>query len=395
MNKFGKRLWAEIDLDNLIYNFRIMKNSLPAGTLACCVIKADAYGHNAIRVATELQAAGADWMAVSNIEEALEVRNAGIDLPLLVLGYTPVECVSDLCEYNISQCVYSLEYARALSDGATKCGGVINAHIKIDTGMGRIGFISDADNTVSEIVQACDLPGISPEGIFTHFAMSDCGKRGEDFTRSQITRFSRLVDEFKARGLNFKYVHSSNTAAALEYPEFSMNMARIGIALYGMLPSAEMENRPALKPVMALKTIVSHVKEVEAGTTVSYGCRFVADRKMKIATVPMGYADGFWRSNLGGGVKLLVHGKPVNIIGSICMDQLMLDVTDVENVRMGDEITVFGDADGICSCDDIALANNTINYEIVCSIGKRVPRAFIKNGQIDEIRLGLIDTIIK
>ena len=395
MNNFGKRLWAEINLDNLIYNFNAVKKLLPQGTLACCVIKADAYGHNAVRVAAELQDAGADWMAVSNIEEALELRNSGITLPLLILGYTPPECASELCKNNISQCVYSLEYARQLSEYANDCGGLINVHIKIDTGMGRIGFACGNEATVSEIIDACKLPGISPEGIFTHFAMSDCGECGEDFTRAQARSFITLVNELKTRGLDFKYVHSSNTAAALDYPEFSMNMARIGIALYGLLPSDTLRNTQRLKPVMSLKTVISHVKDIEAGATVSYGCRFVADRPMKIATVPMGYADGFWRSNLDGGVKLLIHGKRVKIIGSICMDQLMLDVTDVENVRMGDEVTVFGDAEGICPCDTIAHANNTINYEIICSVGKRVPRVFIKNGEIDEIRLGLIDTIIK
>lgn len=395
MNNFGKRLWAEINLDNLIYNFRAVKDLLPRDTLACCVIKADAYGHNAVRVATELQHAGADWMAVSNIEEALELRNSGITLPLLILGYTPPECAEELCRNDISQCVYSLEYAQALSLYAQNFGGVINAHIKIDTGMGRIGFACNDEDTASQIIDLCRLPGIAAEGIFTHFAMSDCGERGEDFTHKQAKCFTALVNELKERGMDFKYVHSSNTAAALDYPEFSMNMARIGIALYGLLPSDEIRNIQDFKPVMALKTVVSHVKYIDAGATISYGCRFVADKPMKIATVPMGYADGFWRSNLDGGVELLVRGKRARIIGSICMDQLMLDVTDIDDVRMGDEVTVFGDADGICSCDSIAHANNTINYEIICAVGKRVPRVFIKNGQIDEIRLGLIDSIIK
>ena len=395
MNNFGKRLWAEINLDNLIYNFRTVRELLPKSSLICCVIKADAYGHNASRVAVELQSAGADWMAVSNIEEALELRSSGITLPLLILGYTPPECVMDLCKYNISQCVYSLEYAKALSFYAQKSGVVVNAHIKVDTGMGRIGFVCDNESTISEIAEASKLPGIATEGIFTHFAMSDCGTRGEDFTNSQAEKFKLLLNELNSLGMKFKYVHSSNSAATLDYPEFSMNMARAGILLYGLLPSTEMVNKPDLKPVMALKTVVSHVKTVDAGTTVSYGCRFVAQKQMKIATVPMGYADGFWRSNLGGGVELLLRGKRAKIIGSICMDQLMLDVTDIEGVCMGDEVTVFGDADGVCSCDKIARANNTINYEIICSVGKRVPRVFIKNGQIDEIRLGLIDTVIK
>lgn len=395
MNNFGKRLWAEIDLDNLIYNFRALQAVLPDDALTCCVIKADAYGHNATRVAAELESAGADWLAVSNIEEALEIREAGIRSPLLVLGYTPPECAYELYANNVSQCVYSLEYAKALSAHAQACNGVVKVHIKIDTGMGRIGFVADDQATVEEIIQACSLDGLVAEGIFTHFAMSDCGVRGEDFTRSQARDFQKVVDELRARGVEFRYLHTSNSAAALDYPEFSMDMVRIGIALYGLLPSDEIRNKISLRPVMALKTIVSHVKTIAVGKTVSYGCRFVADRPMKIATVPMGYADGFWRSNMNGGVGLLLHNKRVKIIGSICMDQLMLDVTDIDEVRPGDEVVVFGDADGICTCDDIATANGTINYEIVCSVGKRVPRVFIKNGRIDEVRLGLIDSVTK
>lgn len=393
MKGFWKRLWTEINLDNLIYNYQAVRASVNPDTLICCVVKANAYGHNAPRVAIELQGAGADWFAVSNVEEAMELRNAGVDRPILILGYTPPECAPMLSENCISQCVYSLEYARELSSAAEKHGMRVSAHIKVDTGMGRIGFSCDARGA-EEIIAACALEGISAEGIFTHFAVSDSAEDGEGFTRGQIAKFDLVLGTLKSAGLEFRYIHSANSAAAVDYPEFSMNMVRVGILLYGLLPSAELRNAPRLKPVMALKTVVSHVKTIDKGATVSYGCDFVADSRMTVATVPMGYADGFWRSNRGGGVPLLVHGEKARIIGRICMDQMMLDVSHIGGVRMGDEVTVFGDGGLVCTVDDVAAANNTINYEIICSVGKRVPRVFIKNGCVDSVHLGLLDTTV-
>lgn len=393
MKGFWKRLWTEINLDNLIYNFQAVRSSVKPDALICCVVKANAYGHNAPRVALELQGAGADWFAVSNVEEAMELRNAGVERPILILGYTPPECAGMLSENSISQCAYSLEYARELSYAAEKHGTRVSVHIKVDTGMGRIGFSCDARGS-EEIISACALDGISAEGIFTHFAVSDCAEDGEAFTRDQVVKFDRLLSTLRSEGLEFRYIHSANSAAAVDYPEYSMNMVRVGILLYGLLPSAELRNAPQLKPVMALKTVVSHVKTIDKGATVSYGCDFVADRHMTVATVPMGYADGFWRSNRDGGVPLLLHGEKAKIIGRICMDQMMLDVSHIDNVRMGDEVTVFGDDGLICTVDDVAVANSTINYEIICSVGKRVPRVFIKNGRVDSVHLGLLDTTV-
>jgi alanine racemase len=297
-----------------------------------------------------------------------------------------------LAENNISQCVYSLDYANQLSYYATKEAVNIKAHIKIDTGMGRIGFQHDSTSIIDDVYTSCNLNGIIPEGIFTHFAVSDCGEGGRTFTLDQHKRFSDIVRRLESKGLCFEYKHCSNSAAAVDYPEFQMNMVRAGIVLYGLMPSGDTVTVPDLKPVMSLKTVVSHVKRISRGATISYGCDFVADREMTIATVPMGYADGFWRSNVKADTSLLIRGKKAPIVGRICMDQLMLDVSEIQDVKLGDIVTVFGDSDGVNTVDALAYSNDTINYEIVCSIGKRVPRVFVKDGHFDGIHLGILDT---
>ncbi len=395
MNSLWKRLWTEINLDNLIYNFNCIKKNISKNTLTCCVVKANAYGHHAPRVAQALQAAGADWFAVSNIEEALQLRNEGVSLPIVILGYTPVDCVAILAMNNISQCVYSLDYAKMLSRQAKEQNCSVKIHIKVDTGMGRIGFqCDDIAKATEEISSACALEGLISEGIFTHFAVSDCGEDGKEFSHAQYKQFCKLISCLERKGLHFLLKHNANSAAVLDYPEFQMDMVRVGIILYGLLPSHSTIEKLPLKPVMSLKTIISHVKTVKKGTTISYGCDFVADREMTVATVPMGYADGFFRSNGKNDVCLLVHGQRAKIIGRICMDQLMLDVSGIENVNIGDEVTVFGDELLLNTVDDFAAKNGTINYEIICSVGKRVPRVFIKDSKVDGIHLGVLDTTV-
>ena len=394
MEKFWKRLWTEINLDNLIYNFKLLKASVSDNTKMCCVVKANAYGHNAPQVASTLEQAGADWFAVSNIEEAIELREFGIKIPILILGYTPPECAAILSASNISQCVYSLEYADKLSKCAVENNCLVNIHIKLDTGMGRIGYQCKEVSCIDEILASCRKQGLICEGIFTHFAKSDCGEDGKEFTDNQYKLFQEVVSALSAEGVCFKYSHCANSAAAIEYPEYNLDMVRVGILLYGLMPSSKTRSLPQLKPVMSLKTVVSHVKRVSVGATVSYGCEFVADREMTVATVPMGYADGFWRSNSKTDFSLLIRGQRARIIGKICMDQLMLDVTDIEGVSLGDEVTVFGDSGLINTVDDLASANATINYEIVCSVGKRVPRVFIKDGRVNSVHLGLLDTTL-
>ncbi len=392
MNNFWKRIWTEINLDNLIYNFESVRARLAPSTKLCCVVKANAYGHHAPKVASSLEKAGADFFAVSNIEEAVQLRSEGIVGPILILGYTPAECAPILAENDISQCVYSSEYAKELSRYALDCGVKVKAHIKLDTGMGRIGFQYDRGlNVINEIIDSCKLSGLTAEGIFTHFALSDAGELGKAFTLGQYEKFREITSALEDNGITFQYKHCSNSAAAMDYSTVGLDMVRVGIILYGLLPSDSISNIPPLKPVMTLKTIVSHVKEIDVGDTVSYGCDFVADKRMKIATVPMGYADGFWRSNSKNSVPMLIKGKKASIVGRICMDQLMLDVTDIDDVKMGDEVTVFGEGNSV---DDLARANDTINYEIICAVGRRVPRVFIQDGKQESIHLGILDTTI-
>ena len=395
MNSYWKRLWTEINLDNLLCNFNVIKQRLGDSTKICCVVKANAYGHHAPKIASVLENAGADMFGVSNIEEALQLRNAAIKAPILILGYTPPECAYVLAENNITQCVYSLEYARCLSENLSEHNRSINVHIKIDTGMGRLGFQCDEKSgAVSQILDVSKLAGLNIEGIFTHFAVSDNGEKGKSFTNKQYNKFTEIVTELENKGLTFKCKHCSNSAAAIMYPEFSMDMVRAGLILYGLLPSDEVLLDVELKPVMSLKSVVSNIKTINKGDTVSYGCDFVATEKMKIATVPMGYADGFFRSNTKNNVSLIVKGKKAPIIGRICMDQLMLDVSSVDGLEIGDEVVVFGDEQGVNSADDFAKANGTINYEIICSVGKRVPRVFALNDEIESVHLGLLNTFI-
>ena len=396
MNGFWKRLWTEINLDNLLHNFNTVKAHLSIGTKICCVVKANAYGHHAPKIAAVLEQAGADMFAVSNIEEALQLRKSNIKAPVLILGYTPAECASVLAENDISQCVYSFEYAKLLSDSLSNTNNTIKTHIKIDTGMGRLGYQYDCQlSAVSQIIRTSQLDGIEVEGIFTHFAVSDGGERCKSFTVGQFEKFKEITDSLERNGMIFKYKHCSNSAATVVYPNFEMDMVRAGLILYGLTPSDEVKYRDSvLKPVMSLKSVISYVKDIDTGDTVSYGCDFVADKKMKIATVPMGYADGFGRSNAIHDVFLTVRGQKAPIIGRICMDQLLLDVTHVHDVAIGDEVTVFGTTENCNSVDDIAAANGTINYEIICSVGKRVPRVFIQNGKTDGIHLGLLDTSV-
>lgn len=386
-----RRTWAEIDIDCLRFNYNKIRKCVSDASEICCVVKANGYGHNALRVARELSALGALWFAVSNIEEALQLRYGGIDASVLILGYTPVSCATLLAENDISQCVYSYEYAAALAR-ENQSSKKIKIHIKSDTGMGRIGFSTvnteDAVASIDEICAICKLGGLDPEGIFTHFAISDGGESGRNYTESQYRRFMNLIDALDKEGVHFKYKHCSNSAAVFEYPEYQMDMVRAGIVLYGLLPSNEVK-APELRPVMSLKSVVSFVKDVKKGTPLSYGCEYVAPEDMRVATVPIGYADGFFRTNFSGGGKVVVNGVQADIVGRVCMDQMMIDVSGIENVSMGDEVLLFG-REGI-TADTLAKVNGTINYEIICAVGERVPRVFKKDGEVVDI----VDAVFK
>ncbi len=390
MSEFFKRTWAEINLDAVEHNLTAIRGQLKPETMVCCVVKADAYGHGAEMLAAEYERLGANWLAVSNLEEALQLRNAGIQLPILILGYTPPCCAEELNRLNITQTILSAEYAQKLSAEAVSANVTVRAHIKLDTGMSRIGFVyqnqaRDA-RVIGEIAEACKLPGLNTEGIFTHFAVADEGDDGKEYTLAQYGSFTKAVSLLEQRGIKFRIRHCANSAAVLDYPEMQMDMVRPGIILYGWLPSPQVHNKISLIPVMELKSIVSMVKTVKPQTSVSYGRRFVTEQETTIATVPIGYADGYPRGLYVQG-SMLVHGRRAKIIGRVCMDQLMLDVSAIPDVREGDTVTVIGrDGHNEITADELADYSGTINYELVCMISKRVPRVYFKGGsQVGEL----------
>ena len=384
-----KRTWAEISLNAIEHNYNVIRNKVADDTKVCCVIKADGYGHGAVELSQIYEKLGADFFAVSNIDEGIEIRKSGSKLPIVILGYTPVSEAENLAEYDISQAVFSLEYAKELSEKCVEEDCICKMHIKVDSGMSRIGFMCQEfprdEYSIEEICEACCLPNLEVEGLFTHFCVSDEDAEGREFTNKQYENFIHVRDSLKKRGVDISVVHCSNSGAIEDYPETCCDMVRAGIILYGLAPSSKLADRLDLVPAMTLKTVVAFVKEVQKGATISYGRTFTADRKMKIATVPIGYADGFIRQNAKDGY-MMVNGKKAKIVGRICMDQTMLDVTDIEDVKTGDEVVVFGTGEnGEPTADSLAENTGTINYETVCLVGKRVPRVYIKDGKIENV----------
>ena len=384
-----KITWAEISLNAIEHNYNVIRNKVADDTKVCCVIKADGYGHGAVELSQIYEKLGADFFAVSNIDEGIEIRKSGSKLPIVILGYTPVSEAKNLAAYNISQAVFSLEYAKELSEKCVEEDCICKMHIKVDSGMSRIGFMCQEfprdEYSIEEICEACCLPNLEVEGLFTHFCVSDEDAEGREFTNKQYENFIHVRDSLKKRGVDISVVHCSNSGAIEDYPETCCDMVRAGIILYGLAPSSKLADRLDLVPAMTLKTVVAFVKEVQKGATISYGRTFTADRKMKIATVPIGYADGFIRQNAKDGY-MTVNGKKAKIVGRICMDQTMLDVTDIEDVKTGDEVVVFGTGEnGEPTADSLAENTGTINYETVCLVGKRVPRIYIKDGKIENV----------
>ena len=373
MKKFFKRTWAEVNLQNLIKNLDIIKGITSKNTKIMAVIKADAYGHGSAYVAKTLAQNGVKSFAVSNLEEAIALRNSEIDDEILVLGPTPVEYHKTLAEFGIVQAVHSLEYANELNTVAEQ---KIEVHIKLDTGMSRLGFVSSAG--YAEIArELISMKNLNPSGIFSHLSHAD-GKDSDAVahTEKQVQCFDKAVAEFKDVFPNLK-THIQNSAGIVNLPQLEYDYVRPGIVLYGIDPANSEQNEPKFHPVMALKTCVSMVKELKQGTPVGYSRNFIAPHDMKIATVPIGYADGYLRTLSSGG-KMLVHGKFASIIGNVCMDQLMLDVTGIDNVKEGDAVTAFGaDGDEELTAEALADIAGTIGYEIVCLVNKRVQRVYI------------------
>ncbi len=376
-------VWAEINLDNLAHNMREIRRLTDKNALITAVIKADGYGHGAKYIADTLLENGADRFAVAVLDEALELRGFGIKEQILVMGYTGPERAKDLVEKDVEQAVYSYDVAEAISKEAVKQNKNAKIHIKIDTGMGRIGLMPNED-AVYLVKRISELPNLTIEGMFTHFAVADETDKG--YTYKQFDKFKWMFGRLEEEGVKINVRHCGNSATIIDLPDMHLDMVRAGIILYGLAPSEDvMLDRIDLKQVMSLKVRISHVKEIEKDESVSYGRKFIASKNSKIASLPIGYADGYTRM-LSGKADALIGGKRVPIAGRICMDQCMIDVTGIDGVNVGDEVVLYGEQKGaFIAIDEIADKLGTINYEIVCMVGRRVPRVYIKDGEIVNI----------
>ena len=373
MDDARKRTWAEIDLDRLAHNYRALRALTDPSCRFMGVVKANAYGHGAVAVARELEALGADYLSVACLDEALELRQAGIQAPILILGITPLEYAGALLDHGIAQTVGDLETAEALSRAASAAGKPLTVHLKVDTGMSRLGFLCDEDHmgqTAEAIGRAWALPGLRWEGIFTHFANAD---GDEAYTMRQFTRFLDLLDSLAARGITFPIRHCASSAAVLNYPCTHLDMIRPGIALYGHYPAPGMEHTCGLEPVMALKSRVAAVRDLPAGTAVSYGCTRVLERDSRVAVLPVGYADGYFRL-FSNALEVQVREGRAPILGRVCMDMCMVDVTDIPGVSAGDEAVLYGDQVPVEAGAELV---GTIQYELLCDVSPRVPRVYL------------------
>ena len=378
-----RRVEADIDLSAIRYNIKTVQALNPSDKKTLLVIKADAYGHGAVTLAGEL-ADLADYFATATMDEAVELRKSGVTLPILILGYTDPSEYETGIENDITLAIYDADRAAVLSETAVKMNKKAKVHIKVDSGMSRIGF-QCTEGDVSEAEKLLKLPGLDVEGIFTHYAKADYENKSDAMT--QYEKFSWFVSEMEKRGADFKIRHIDNSAGAMEIHSEGFDMMRLGIVIYGLYPSEEIDKSVVLKPAMTLKARVVHVKELEAGRGVGYGWTYVTDKPTKVATVSVGYADGYPRALSNKG-RVLIHGQYAPIIGRVCMDQIMVDVTDLgEAVKVGDEVVLFGtQGENHISIEEVAEPANSFNYEMACHIARRVPRVYFRDGQkIEEV----------
>lgn len=382
-----KRTWAEIDLDALRFNYRTIRKHIGSKVKFLGVVKADAYGHGAVKVAGLLQEEGADYLAVSSIDEAMELRLNGINMPILILGHTPKEQVNRLIEYNITQAVSCKAKAIEYSEEAVRCGGNLNVHIKIDTGMSRLGYLCDGSffsQGIEGIVEALKLPGLSAEGIFTHFAMADeDDDESVEYTDHQFELFCNVIKEVEEQwGNKFAIKHCANTGATAGRSEMFLDMVRPGLLLYGYGSYAK---SMGLRRVMTLKTTVSTIKIYPKNTRISYGGIYTTNETTRVGVLPYGYADGFLRA-LSNKALLMTKEGPARVLGRICMDMCMVDITNKPSVDVGSEVEIFGENNPIEELADMA---GTIPYELTCAVSKRVPRIYFSDGKIIDSELML------
>ena len=381
--KLPSRIQADIDLDAFAFNLESIKNNLKEDTKIITVLKADGYGHGALPLAREAVKDPRVWgVAVATVDEAEELRQGGIRKPLLILGYTYEENYEQIAREEFRPAVFKLSMARKLSQAAVKNNTVVNVHIKIDTGMSRIGY-RDLETAVPEIMEISRLPGIRIEGLFTHFARAD--EKKTDPAYVQFRKFQEFQKALEAQGLEIPICHCSNSAGIIRMPEANLNAVRAGVILYGLYPSEDVEKEPVpLKPVMELKSHIAYIKTVEAGVQISYGGTFTTQRETRVATIPVGYADGYARglSNKG---SVLIRGKRAPILGRVCMDQFMVDVTDIPQAQELDEVVLLGrSGDEQITMEELGELSGRFNYEFACCISKRVPRIYFKGGQVTE-----------
>jgi alanine racemase len=383
-------IWAEIDLSAIAHNVRELRRRTDPGAKVMAVVKANGYGHGAVEAARTALASGAGWLGVARLPEAVALREAGLDAPILVFGYTPPADAGRLVDFDLRQSVYSIEAAQAYSGAASARGRRTRVHLKVDTGMGRLGMVPAAlsgrdpgsgvgADVIREAAAIARLPGLSVEGIFTHFAAAD----GADLSSAQrqLALFMEVLSALRKNGMEFAVRHAANSAGLIALPEAHLDLVRPGIAIYGLTPSDEIDlTGISLKPAMTLKTRIIHLKTVPAGTAISYGMTYRAPQPTVIATVPAGYADGYRRLFSSRG-SMLVHGRRVPVVGRVCMDLTMLDVGAVPDARVEDEVVIFGrQGDEFIPADDLARDLGTINYEIVCDLTARVPRLYQEKG---------------
>jgi alanine racemase len=384
------RTWAEINLDHLVHNYGAFKNLIanknqwenPKGSSSrkdvriMAVIKANAYGHGSLDIAKKLTELGINYFAVASLDEAIELRRNKIQLPILVFTDTPVARCEEIVEHNITQTIFHRALAKRLSQVSLKTGKKAKVHVKIDTGMNRVGF--HLDTATEKIKEISTYPGVELEGIYTHFACAD--EKDRFYTNKQFQGFMNMIQKLQDHGIHIPIKHACNSAAAIAYPEMHLDMVRIGIALYGCYPSSNFDkDQIPLKPVMSVKSSVVRINHIESGEIISYGGIFKTERKSRIVTIPIGYADGFTRI-LTKKAFVLIHGQRVPVVGNICMDQCMVDTTDIhEDIQMGDEVVIFGEQEGEkILAEDLGDLLGTINYEILTMVSRRVPRYYIQ-----------------
>lgn len=382
-------VWLEINMDNLEDNFKSIREIVNGNTMIMPVIKANGYGHGSLELAKMYTKIGAERIAVSVLTEAIELRKAGIECPLQVLNYTSNGQMSKILDYDIIQSIYRYKDAEDLSAAAVKKDKTAKIHIKIDSGMNRVGFIVNEDS-IEEIMKIAALPNIEIEGIFTHFAKAD--EFNKEFTKIQYEKFQWIVNKLEKKGILIKVKHISNSAAIIDLKEYNLDMVRPGIMLYGYYPSEEVDKQKIkLNPAMTLKARISNIKTLPTNVGISYGHAFTTERVSVIGTIPIGYADGFSRM-LSGKAYVSVNGTRVPIVGRICMDQMMIDITDIADVGIGDEVVLFGAGDeSYPKVEEVAAQLGTINYELICMMGRRIPRVYLKNNEVIKIVDYLID----